>query len=66
MTKHAHQIEIHNDVGHLLRIEFYDAEGEHVLDALWDDKDEQTTENRREFRTWAYKMLERKGYKVGV
>ena len=54
--------DVYDKEGNLVKIEFYDGEGEHVIDVVWDENDEQTSENRTEFRKWAYAMLERKGY----
>lgn len=65
MIKKASHIEIHNAMGDLERIEFYDVDkGEHIVDAIWDDRDEQTPEKRTEFREWAYHMLMQKDYLV--
>ena len=58
--------EIHDSNGDFLRIEFYDGEGNHIIDALWDDRDEQTSENRTEFRSWAYKIIRDKGYQINL
>ena len=62
--KKAVPVEVHNKDGKLDRIEFYDMEGAHIIDALWDEHDEQTPINRIEFRKWANTMLERKGYTI--
>lgn len=48
--------------GNLRKIEVMDSDGNHVFDALWDDRDEQTNENRVAFREWTAKMIKRKGY----
>ena len=50
--------DVYDKDGNLLRIEFHDHEGKHQLDAEWDERDEQTSENREKFRKWAYKMAE--------
>ena len=60
--KKAIPIDVYDKDGNMLRIEFNDGEGEHIIDALWDPNDEQTSENRIKFRKWAYKTLEQKGY----
>jgi len=57
-------VDIYDKDGNMLKIEFNDATGEHILDAVWDDKEAQTSENRIEFRKWAYRMIEQKGYEV--
>ena len=51
--------DIYDKEGNLLKIEFNDLEGNHVLDAHWDSNDEQTSENRIAFREWAYVMVKR-------
>ena len=64
MSKVAKPTEIYDDSGNLLRIEFYDLEGKHVVDVLWDDREEQTIGNRIEFIKWAYHILDSKEYQV--
>lgn len=62
--KRAIPVEVFNEEGDLLRIEFYDMNGEHIIDALWDQTDPQDMEHRVAFRSWAYKHLENKDYSV--
>ena len=62
--KKAIPAEIYNDQGDMVRIEFHDGSGEHIIDAVRDEHDEQTSENRIAFRDWAYRTLMQKGYKV--
>jgi hypothetical protein len=57
-------VDIYDKDGNMLKIEFNDGAGNHVLDAIWDQNDAQTSENRVKFREWAYKMLQNKGYEV--
>jgi hypothetical protein len=57
-------VDIYDKEGNMLRIEFNDGSGNHVVDAVWDQNDAQTSENRIKFREWAYKMLQNKGYEV--
>ncbi|CAB4129383.1 hypothetical protein UFOVP118_23 [uncultured Caudovirales phage] len=64
--KKAIPTDIYDEDGNMIRIEFHDGSGEHILDALWDDRDEQTSENRTEFRKWAYHMMMQKDYKVDM
>lgn len=64
MIKKATPTEIHSESGDLLRIEFHDQDGKHIIDAVWDDSDEQTTDKRKEFRLWTYKAVQNKGYLV--
>ena len=61
--KRAIPVDVYED-GDLIRIEFADGSGEHILDAVWDESDEQTSENREKFRTWAYLMAKRMGYVI--
>jgi len=62
--KKAIPVDVYDKEGNMLKIEFNDGNGDHVVDAHWDPLDEQTSENRIEFRKWAYTMLNRKGYEV--
>jgi hypothetical protein len=57
-------MDIYDKDGNMLKIEFNDGTGEHILDAIWDDREAQTSENRIEFRKWAYRMIEQKGYEI--
>jgi hypothetical protein len=50
--------------GNLTGIEFYNDEGEFIIFAQWDPRDEQTSENRDAFRQWAFHMLKQKGHEV--
>jgi hypothetical protein len=47
-------IDVYDKEGNLTKIEFVDSNGDHVIDAQWDQTEEQTSENRIKFRTWAY------------
>ena len=62
--KRAIPVEVFNKEGDLMRIEFYDLNGEHIVDAIWDQNDPQDSEHRVSFRSWAYKHLENKDYSV--
>ena len=64
IIKKAIPAEIYNDQGDMVRIEFHDGSGEHIIDAVWDERDEQTSKKRIEFRDWAYHMMMQKGYEV--
>ena len=50
--------------GNIEKIEFYDELGGFQFQAMWDPADEQTADNRREFREWAETMAERMDYEV--
>jgi hypothetical protein len=56
--------DVYDENGDMLRIEAFDLEGEFVLQAVWDPKDEQTSENREEFRKWFYRILKQKEYQL--
>lgn len=49
--------DVYDKDGNMVRIEFHDIEGNHVIDAQWDPTDEQTSENREAFRRWAYNFI---------
>jgi hypothetical protein len=55
-------VDVYDKDSNMLRIEFSDGEGEHIVDVVWDETEEQTSKNRESFRRWAYTMLEQKGY----
>ncbi len=57
-------VDVYDKDGNMLKIEFNDGTGEHIIDAIWDETDPQTAKNREAFRRWAYKMLENKGYEI--
>lgn len=60
-------VDVYNKEGDMIKIEVNDAEGNHLMDFLWDPTDEQTNENRVNFRKWVYNFLEKnKGYKVPI
>lgn len=56
--------DIYDKEGNLLKIEAHDDSGEFIIQFLWDPHDKQTSDKREEFRKFAYRMLEQKGYKV--
>lgn len=57
-------IDIYNKEGELVRVEAYKESGEHLLDFQWDERDEQTSENRVEFRKWVTRHLKQAGHEV--
>lgn len=63
--KKAIPTDVYDKDGNMIKIEVHDGEGSHVIDFLWDDREEQTSENRVRFREWAYEFLKQnKGYEV--
>ena len=63
-SKVAVPVDIYNKEGQLVKIEFNTTSGEHIIDAVWDDREEQTSENRVKFREWAYRLIKQKDYEV--
>lgn len=58
MSSKVMQNEVHDKDGNLLRIEITEfGTGKHVVDVLWDPNDEQTRENREDFRKWVSRVL---------
>ena len=57
-------IDIYDKDGNMVSIEFQDGKGEFAFQAVWDPNDEQTSENREEFRRFAYRMAEQLKYEV--
>lgn len=60
----ARQKEIFDDQGNLVKIEITLENGEHLFDVLWDERDEQTEENRIQFREWTKRMVKRNGHEL--
>ena len=59
-------VDIYDKDGNMVRIEFFDSAGNRVIEAIWDQTDEQTNENRILFRKWAYNFMNNKGYEVSI
>ena len=58
-------VDVYDKDGNMTKIEVNDVSGNHIVDFVWDEHDEQTSQKRQEFREWAYKFLrENKGYEV--
>ena len=65
MTKgKAVPIDVYDKAGEMLRIEFYDGSGEFILQCLWDESEDQTSENRIAFRKWAYQWMSDRNWVV--
>lgn len=62
--KRAIPVDVYDKDGNMVRIEFNDMNGNHIIDAQWDPTDEQTSENRIKFREWAYRFINQKDYEV--
>lgn len=58
--------DVYDSDGNMLKIEFYDQNGEIIIDVIWDPLDEQTSEMRTQFRKWAYRSLKQMGYLVNT
>jgi len=57
--------DIYDKDGNITAIEFNDLEGNFLVEAKWDEREEQTSENRIAFRKWAYKFIkDNLGYEV--
>ncbi len=57
-------VDVYDKDGDMLRVEFSDASGNHIVDAVWDPTDEQNSENRAQFRKWAYNHLRNQGWEI--
>lgn len=56
---------IYNENSDLVRIEFYDTEtGIFEIEAVWDDRDDQTKDNQEAFTKWAYNHMRDRGDEV--
>jgi hypothetical protein len=56
--------DVYDKDGNLLRVEYHNLEGEFEIQAEWDERDEQNSENRERFRKWATTMVKRLGFEV--
>jgi|FreactTroBogLake_1042271.scaffolds.fasta_scaffold66396_1 hypothetical protein len=56
--------DIYDVDGNLLKIEFHSGLGEFLIEAVWDERDEQTKENQEAFRKWAYRIMRDRDYAV--
>jgi hypothetical protein len=53
---------IYNENSDLIRIEFYDSEsGVFEIEAVWDERDDQTEDNQEAFTKWAYNHMRDRG-----
>jgi hypothetical protein len=56
--------DVYNKDGELTRTDFHEKDGTFAFEAVWDERDEQTSKNREEFRKWSYLMAKRLGFEV--
>jgi hypothetical protein len=56
--------DVYDKDGNMLKIEFHESSGDFAFQALWDPTDEQSSEKREAFRTYAYRMASQLGYEV--
>jgi len=60
-------VDVYDKDGNMTKIEVNDPSGNHIVDFLWDEREEQTSENRQRFREWAYEFLrQNKGCEVAI
>jgi hypothetical protein len=60
----ARQAEVYSEDGSLEKIEVTLETGTHLFDAIWDPRDEQTEENRTEFRKWVKRITSQHGHEL--
>jgi hypothetical protein len=64
MTK-VYFLEIFDKDGNLKRIDFFNQDNhDFEFQAMWDEREAQTQENREAFRKWAFNMAKNMGYEV--
>lgn len=56
--------DVYDKDGNLLKIDFFTDTGEFILQCIWDDMDEQTSENRAKLREWAFKWMRNHGWEI--
>jgi hypothetical protein len=54
--------DIYDKDGNLVKIDVHDLEGQFIIQIVWDENDEQTSENRKAFREWANRQLKQRDY----
>ena len=54
--------DIYDKDGNLVKIDVHDMDGQFVIQIVWDENDEQTSENRKAFREWANRQLKQRDY----
>ena len=54
--------DIYDKDGNLVKIDVHDMDGQFVIQIVWDENDEQTSENRKAFREWANRQLRQRDY----
>jgi len=57
-------VDVYDNDGNMVRVEFYDGKGDFAFQVLWDPSDEQTSKNREDFRLYAYRMADQLKYEV--
>ena len=61
----VYSVEVYDSKGALMRLDFFSRnDSSFQFEAVWDDRDEQTPENRLEFRKWADNMAKNLGFKI--
>jgi hypothetical protein len=58
------QQDVYDKEGNLIKIEVHSESGEFLMQFLWDEREEQTSANREEFRKWAMRHLQQSGHEV--
>jgi hypothetical protein len=58
------QQDVYDKEGNLVKIEVHDESGTFLMQFLWDEREEQTSANREEFRKWAMRHLQQSGHEV--
>jgi hypothetical protein len=54
--------DVYDKDGNLVKIDVHDMDGQFVIQIVWDENDEQTSENRKAFREWANRQLKQRDY----
>ena len=62
--KYATMVKVYDLAGNLTRLEFYDKDDKHIVQAEWSEGEPQTPRNQTNFIDWADKYLSSKGYTV--
>jgi hypothetical protein len=65
MTKNVIMTDVYDKNGNLTRVDFYSVpEMKFEFEAVWDENDDQSHENRQRFRIWAAEMAKKLEFNV--
>lgn len=58
--------DVYDKDGNMLKIDFHDGKGDFIIQFVWDESEEQTSDNREAFRKWAYKWMQQQEWSIAT